>query len=189
LLLLKKEFFVTRDPTSFGIEGTVPDFVTIIEDSSDKKYLYSAHSDSFNIDNIKQFASNYLSGKLTPYFKSEPVPDSNDGPLITVVGSTFDDIVLDDSKNVLIEFYAPWCGHCKTLAPKYEELAEEFKNVNDVVIAKIDATANDYPKTQYQVTGFPTIFFKPKGKDSTPIKYNAAREVKDMKSWINENKK
>ena len=41
----------------------------------------------------------------------------------TVVAKNFDEIVNDESKDVLIEFYAPWCGHCKSLAPKYDELA------------------------------------------------------------------
>ena len=42
-----------------------------------------------------------------------------------VVAETFDEIVNDESKDVLIEFYAPWCGHCKNLAPKYEELGQK----------------------------------------------------------------
>ena len=47
-----------------------------------------------------------------------------------VVAETFDEIVNDKTKDVLIEFYAPWCGHCKSLAPKYDELAEKVSLVN-----------------------------------------------------------
>jgi thiol-disulfide isomerase/thioredoxin len=43
----------------------------------------------------------------------------------TVVAKNFDEIVNDDSKDVLIEFYAPWCGHCKQLEPKLAELGEK----------------------------------------------------------------
>lgn len=44
-----------------------------------------------------------------------------------VVAENFDSIVNDDSKDVLIEFYAPWCGHCKNLEPKYKELGEKVR--------------------------------------------------------------
>ena len=72
--------------------------------------------------------------------------------LKVVVGETFNDIVNDPTKDVLIEFYAPWCGHCKTLEPKFNELGEKFVGSKDIVIAKMDATANGVPQP-YDVTG------------------------------------
>ncbi|XP_057303174.1 uncharacterized protein LOC130640669, partial [Hydractinia symbiolongicarpus] len=73
-----------------------------------------------------------------------------------VVGKNFNEIVNDPIKDVLIEFYAPWCGHCKSLEPKFNELGEKFKNIKDVVIAKMNATANDVPQP-FEVSGY--VFF------------------------------
>lgn len=44
------------------------------------------------------------------------------------MAENFDSIVNDDSKDVLIEFYAPWCGHCKNLEPKFNELGEKVRD-------------------------------------------------------------
>lgn len=85
----------------------------------------------------------------TQVYAPPPLP-----PLLrqVVVGETFEEIVSDPEKEVLIEFYAPWCGHCKALAPKYDELGEKLKETENLVIAKIDATANDFPSV-YEVRG------------------------------------
>jgi len=60
-------------------------------------------------------------GKLEKTVKSEPVPASNDGPVKVLVADQFDELVIKSGKSVLIEFYAPWCGHCQSLAPTYEQ--------------------------------------------------------------------
>jgi len=140
-------------------------------------------ADEFSMDNLEKFVNDFLDGKVEPYLKSEPVPEDNDGPVKVVVGKNFEEIVNDDSKDVLIEFYAPWCGHCKSLAPKYDELGEKLKGESSITIAKMDATANDVP-SQYSVSGFPTLYFAPSGSKNNPKRYEGGREVKDFIKYI-----
>lgn len=77
------------------------------------------------MENFRKFVTDYLDGNIEAYVKSEVVPEDNDGPVKVVVGKNFEEIVNDPDKDVLIEFYAPWCGHCKSLEPKYKELGEK----------------------------------------------------------------
>jgi protein disulfide-isomerase A1 len=65
--------------------------------------------------NIEKFVTDYVNGKLSPSIKSAPIPEKNDEPVKVIVADQFDEIVLDKSKNVFVEFYAPWCGHCKVI--------------------------------------------------------------------------
>ncbi|XP_073714233.1 protein disulfide isomerase family A, member 8 [Misgurnus anguillicaudatus] len=132
---------------------------------------------------LESFLEDYYAGRLKRYIKSEPAPVKNDGPVKVVVADTFEEIVNDPEKDVLIEFYAPWCGHCKNLEPKYKELGEQLYSDPSIVIAKMDATANDVPQG-YDVQGFPTIYFAPAGRKDEPKRYEGAREVKDFINFL-----
>lgn len=68
----------------------------------------------FNANRVAKHVAAYLASSLTPSIKSEPVPEvSTSQPFLTkLVGSNFDDMVFDKSKDVLVEFYVPWCQYC-----------------------------------------------------------------------------
>jgi thiol-disulfide isomerase/thioredoxin len=52
--------------------------------------------------------------------------------VVTLDNSNFEDVVTKSTNDVMVEFYAPWCGHCKALKPEYHQLAEEFAEVRVV---------------------------------------------------------
>lgn len=89
---------------------------------------------------------------------------------------------MDNNKDVLVEFYAPWCGHCKQLAPKYEAAAQKLKANPNIVIAKVDATANEVPGVN--IRSFPTLKFWPGNKKGSPVDFDGAREEDGIIQWI-----
>jgi len=99
--------------------------------------------------------------------------------------SNFDKIVMDETKDVLVEFYAPWCGHCKSLAPIWEKVAKTFKYEKNVVVAKIDADNYKTIGGRYEVQGFPTIKFFPKGNKKGEA-YEGGRSESDFINFLNE---
>jgi len=135
-----------------------------------------------NGDSILEFYEEFSSGRLKPYLKSEPVPESQPDHVQTVVGHSFDDVVLNDEHDVLVEFYAPWCGHCKQLAPLLEEAATKLAGVKGLVIAKVDSTANEIEGVHVQ--GYPTIKFYPAHGKSSPVDFDGERTAEGVVSWL-----
>ena len=84
---------------------------------------------------------------------SEPVP-AEQGDNKKLVAKNFKELVMDSDSDVFIKFYAPWCGHCKAMAPAWEELATEFKDDSSIIIGDFDATANDIGKPKLPINFF-----------------------------------
>ncbi|RLN98790.1 hypothetical protein BBJ28_00023433, partial [Nothophytophthora sp. Chile5] len=106
------------------------------------------------------------------------------GDVAVLTPDNFDDVV-DGSKNVLIKFYAPWCGHCKSLAPTYEAVATSFKKASNVVVAEVDADNYKDLGSKFGVTGFPTLKFFPEGS-TEPEDYKGGRSEDDFVAFLNE---
>jgi len=143
---------------------------------------YKPDSEDLTADNLKQFVQDFLDGKLKQHLLSQAVPDDwNKQPVYVLVASNFDSVALDPAKDVLVEFYAPWCGHCKQLSPIYDKVGEHFEKNDDIVIAKMDATVNELEHTR--VTSFPTIKLYSKGENKV-IEYNGPRTFEGLTKFV-----
>jgi len=164
----------------FGVDfvkGDKP--VVFARDENNRKYVMK---DDFTLESFEGFLNDLKLGVLEPYLKSEAIPENNDAPVKIAVAKNFDEIVTNNAQDTLIEFYAPWCGHCKKLAPIYDELGQKLVD-EDVAIVKMDASNNDVP-SPFDVRGFPTIYWAPKDGKSAPVRYEGGRGVEDFIKYI-----
>lgn len=185
--------FATIDAETFGQHagnlnlevGKWPAFA-IQDVTKNQKYPFAeaGKASALSEKAIGKFVKDFVGGKLEPSIKSEEIPAKQEGVTV-VVAKQYQELVIDNDKDVLLEFYAPWCGHCKALAPKYDELAAMFaSNADKVTIAKVDATVNDVPD---EIQGFPTIKLFRAGKKDDPITYSGSRSVEDLAKFVEEN--
>ncbi|KAL1302955.1 hypothetical protein AAFC00_003273 [Neodothiora populina] len=104
--------------------------------------------------------------------------------VLDLTPDNFDEIVLKSGKPSLVEFFAPWCGHCKNLAPVYDELAGVFESSKSKVnIAKVDADAHKELGRRFGVQGFPTLKWFD-GKSDKPSDYNSGRDLESLSGFI-----
>jgi len=166
--------------SEFGLDHVAGDKPVVTGRVGGLKYKMT---EEFSMETLKDFLTQLEAGNVEPWIKSEAVPDNSANDVKVAVAKNFDELVTKSEKDVLVEFYAPWCGHCKKLTPIYDELGAAMKEEN-VEIVKMDATANDVPP-QFDVRGFPTIFWLPK-ESKTPTSYNGGREKDDFIKYIAE---
>ena len=147
------------------------------------KYVWGGDVTTLNTDIIRQYIADFKDKKLEQHLKSAPIPEAHEGVQV-LVGKNHDQIVKDETKDVLVKYYAPWCGHCKALAPHWDQIGDDVNDIPDLIIAKFDATENEV--SGLEVRGYPTLKWFPKG-NKEGIDYDGEREFDGIKKWISEN--
>ena len=180
-----KEGMASRLAEYIGVKENDLPSVRIADTRVDlKKYNMEGE---INEKNILKFIDDWENNKLKPTLKTAEEPKDNNGDVFVVVGKTYEKEVINNDKDVMLLFYAPWCGHCKALHPKYEEVAKKLKAKNPkLLMAKIDATENEVENIN--ISGFPTVKFYPGNqKNKAPLDYNGDRSVDDIIKFIKTN--
>ena len=149
---------------------------------SEKSWRKYRVSGEITLENLRKFINDWTNGELLPYFKSQEIPEEDyENNVRVLVARNFEEIVYDRRKDVLVEFYAPWCTHCHELQPEYEKLARMLEGIDSIIIAKIDGTANEVPGVS--VRGFPTLRFY-SAIDKNGIDFNGDRTLQGILEFI-----
>uniref|UniRef100_A0A8C5DVQ8 protein disulfide-isomerase n=1 Tax=Gouania willdenowi TaxID=441366 RepID=A0A8C5DVQ8_GOUWI len=168
--------------TYFGVSEEDAPTARVINMDTAKKF--SIASEDLSPDSLRQLCQEVVGGTAKPYYRSEEIPEDWDKkPVKVLVGKNFDSVTQNSSKNVFVEFYAPWCGHCKELSPIWDQLGEKYADHDDIIIAKMDATANEVEALT--IDGFPTLKYFPAGDYFKLFKaYYCIGNLYDMHSFL-----
>ncbi|NXM88851.1 PDIA2 isomerase, partial [Oenanthe oenanthe] len=181
--------FVVVDVTGHGAD-VLPFFGMIAADAPTLRLVrmegnrkYRMEQDNFSDPAIRTFIQAVLAGKVKPHLLSaEPPEDWDTRPVKVLVGKTFEQVAFDETKNVFVKFYAPWCPHCQAMAAAWEELAERYKDREDIVIAEMDSTANELENIT--IHGYPTLHYFPAGPGRKMIEFKSNRDVETFSKFL-----
>lgn len=186
-----------RHAESLNMDPEIVPLFAIQENASGKKYGVdqTENPDGPSIEQIEELVEQFIEGSAKPIVKSEPMPTDEEIsslPVYPLVSHNHDALLEDLSKDIFVEYYAHWCGHCKKLAPIWDTLGGLFKEhpESNVVVAKIDHSKNDVD-TYAQIEGYPTLLFYPANGEidektglRIPVPYEGARELDSFIDFI-----
>uniref|UniRef100_A0A8C3A9T9 protein disulfide-isomerase n=1 Tax=Cyclopterus lumpus TaxID=8103 RepID=A0A8C3A9T9_CYCLU len=190
VVLFKKMLFVLIDTATtvanvlnyFGVSDKDVPTARLVSMETGKKF--NTEGGDLAIKSLRRLCQDVVDGTAEPYFKSEEIPeDWNKEPVKVLVGKNFASVALDPTKNVFVEFYAPWCQHCKDLAPIWEQLGEKYADRDDIIIAKLDSTANEVESLP--ISAFPTLKYFP-ADEKQVVDYSGKKDLESLSKFLDD---
>ncbi|KAL0103412.1 hypothetical protein PUN28_017584 [Cardiocondyla obscurior] len=165
----------------FGLKKTDVPSMRLIKLEQDMA-KYKPDKPEITAENVLQFVTAFIEGQLKRHLLTQDLPEDWDkNPVKVLTGINFHEIAYNKEKDVFVEFYAPWCGHCQQLAPIYEQLGEKYKDNDKLVIAKMDATANELEDVK--VINYPTLILYKK-ETNEGVEYNGERTLESLSKFV-----
>jgi protein disulfide-isomerase A1 len=122
-----------------------------------------------------------LAQTTKPIYCDDSSSNVDESYVLSLTKDTFDDAV-KTNKYLLVKFVAPWCGHCKSLAPAYAAAAKQLaESGSEIKLASVDATIEKDLAKNFDVKGFPTLKFF---SDGVTVEYTGGRAQDDIVSWL-----
>ncbi|XP_076955844.1 protein disulfide-isomerase-like [Bidens hawaiensis] len=154
-------------------------------------FIYNNYGSRYMKSNLKPedilpWINEYKDGKLKPYLRSQPIPETNNEPLKVVVADSLQDMVLNSQKNVLLDIDVPSCGRFRDFAPFIPEVAVFFVDDDDIMVARLDGTTNDIPKDIFDISDCDTLYFR--SANGTLISYDGNATKEDIITFIVNNR-
>uniref|UniRef100_A0A8C3AA04 protein disulfide-isomerase n=1 Tax=Cyclopterus lumpus TaxID=8103 RepID=A0A8C3AA04_CYCLU len=166
----------------FGVSDKDVPTARLVSMETGKKF--NTEGGDLAIKSLRRLCQDVVDGTAEPYFKSEEIPeDWNKEPVKVLVGKNFASVALDPTKNVFVEFYAPWCQHCKDLAPIWEQLGEKYADRDDIIIAKLDSTANEVESLP--ISAFPTLKYFP-ADEKQVVDYSGKKDLESLSKFLDD---
>ncbi|XP_077172446.1 protein disulfide-isomerase-like protein of the testis [Paroedura picta] len=164
------------------IEIEVP-AVQILNLTSDARYKMPA--ERVTVKHLRSFCQSYLEGTAKRHLSSEEIQEGWDQkPVKVLVGKNFDRVVFNEKNHVFVMFYAPWSEACQKVLPIWDELGKTYENRKNVVIAKIDYTANNVQLLN--VERFPFFRYFPVGSTTRVDPYKGEHTLNAFVAFLEE---
>ncbi|PVD35860.1 hypothetical protein C0Q70_02829 [Pomacea canaliculata] len=171
--------------------------IAFVNCGDDKKFCkkLKINPDTFELKHYKdgEFNKDYdrkLAAKSMVNFLMDPtgdIPWDEDPTAVDVIHIDSEDglnkLLKKDKAATLVMFYAPWCGYCKRLKPEFAAAATEVKGKAQLVGIDVDKPQMMGMRTQYNVTGFPTLYYFEKGR--AMFRYGGENNKDGIITWLN----
>lgn len=149
-----------------------------------RRRFYTLNEEQLSVLSILDFVTEILESKFdedTSNYKSEEIPADQKDAAMELVGDTFEKVAFDNTKDVLVCFYASWSTPWKKFKEEYERLAVMLNHNNSIIVSKIVFTLNFVDAFDFK--GYPTIFFWP-AKNKSRITYRDYRNIEGLIEFL-----